>query len=205
LKREASNIELFDFREQVEEEVSKQNKQLEEVIKPNIENYEAKKAEAEQNYAEISAAMQVFEERNLFDFISETIPTADELSEILGVGTEDPTIGVVMAGLEVFRKLTHEVGEGFSYVQMIKARDYIYGQIQTYQQELETLNQRKRQVEINLGDLANISIIESERFPFTEQVRNLATTYDYFIQDINSKLNSMGQFDNYDNMLVLLN
>lgn len=205
LKREASNIKFFDFKHLVDEEVKKLNKQLEETINPNIEKYEEKKAQAEANYADISAAMKVFEERNLFDFISETIPTQEELSEILGVGMESPELAAVMAGLEVYKKLTHEIGQGFSYVQMKKARDYIYEQIQTYTQELETLNQRKRQIEIKLQDLENISIIESERFTFTEQVINLATTYDYFIKDINSTLAAMGVYENYDNMLALLN
>lgn len=205
LKGEASNIEFFDFKNLVDEEVKKLNKQLEETINPNIEKYEAKKAQAEQDYADISAAMKVFEDRNLFEFISETIPTPEELSEILGVGMESPELAAVIAGLEVYKKLTHEVGEGFSYVQMKKARDYTYEQIQTYKRELETLNQRKRQIEIKLEDLDNISIIESERFTFTEQVKNLATTYDYFIKDINSTLAAMGVYENYDNMLELLN
>ncbi len=204
LKAKASNIEFFDFKKLVDEEVSKLNEQLEKDI-DRIECYEAKKAKAEQDYEELSAAMKVFEDRNLFEFISETIPTPEELSEILGVGMESPELAAVMAGLEVYKKLTHEIGEGFSYVQMVKARDYTYEQIQTYKTELEILNQSKRQNENKLEDLDNISIIESERFTFTEQVKNLATTYDNFIKDINSTLAAMGEYDNYDNMLELLN
>ncbi|WP_414569264.1 alpha-xenorhabdolysin family binary toxin subunit B [Nostoc sp. CCY 9925] len=204
LEREASNIKFLNF-ENLVDEVKKLNKQLEETINPNIEKYEAKKAQAEQDYADISAAMKVFEDRNLFEFISETIPTPEELSKILKVGMESPELAAVIAGLEVYKKLTHEIGEGFSYVQMKKARDYTYEQIQTYTRELETLNQRKGKIEIKLKDLENISIIESERFTFTEQVKNLATTYDYFIQDINSTLAAMGVYENYDNMLELLN
>lgn len=205
LKKEASNIEFFEFRNEVDEQVSKLNKQLEENIKPNIEKYEALKAQAQEDYDNISAAMHVLEQHNLFEFFSETIPTAEELSDILGVGMESPELAAVIAGIEVYKQFFAQVGEGFSYVQMKKLRNYITEQIDTYTNELNDLNERKRKIEINLQDLGNISIIESERFKFTEQVKNLATTYDYFIEDINSTLAAMGDYDNYNNMLELLN
>lgn len=199
-----NEIEFHEFKRDVEEEIKEVNQELTETVLPNIEKYEGLKAKAQEDYQTITEAMFVFEQHNLFDFVSEVIPSPEELATLLEVGMESPELAAVIAGIGVFQEFVEEIGEGFSYAQMVQVRNFLDQQIRDYTQELENLNARKRQLENTLEDLGYILTIEGERFTFTEQVKNLASVYTTFAEDLTSLMTAMGDYDNYDNVLVRL-
>lgn len=198
LQTEASNIEFYDFKELVDEKIDKLNKDLNETVLPNIEKYEALVAEAEEDYNNITAAMKVFEDRGVLDFYFDTIPTAEELAELLDIAVGSPELAAVLLALDIYKKFLGELGDGFSYVKLGQARDLVRRDWDEYLADLEKYNQRKKQIEFDLEDLGNISLIESERFVFTEQVRNLARAYSIFVEDINLLMKELGEYGNYD-------
>ncbi|ACK71443.1 hypothetical protein PCC7424_3041 [Gloeothece citriformis PCC 7424] len=196
LTNESSNIEFFDFKQQVDEEIQELNDDLVR-IDGDIAEYEEKKKKAEEDYETLNVAMDVYEEYNIFEFFSDVIPTAEEISNMIDAG--DPRLAAAILALEIYKDLFDVVGDGFSYMQMDSARDYVYNLITEYTRELERLNGEKNQININLNDLSHISTIESERFIFTEQVKNLSQGYTIYTEDIQSLMNTDV---NYDNVLI---
>ena len=195
LNYKAGEIELSDFKSQVDEEIAEINKRLTETIDPNIEKYGQLIQETQNDYDDISELMHIMEEQGFLDFVSDTIPTPEEVAGMIEGGAANPYYAAIVAGLDVCTKLIDEIGDGLSYAKLQETRDYLYQKLQNYQTELENWQGQKRQAEIDLNDLANINIIESERFVFTQQVRNLAEAYTTFTQSIRALLETEVNYD----------
>ena len=192
LEKEASNIESYEIKSRLEQETQNLNQYLNDKTIPKIKKYEVLKAEAQQNYDDITAAMRVFEEFNLFDFYFDIIPTPEELAQYLDVGMNSTELAAVLLGIKVYTKLSQEVGDSLSYASITRTRDFVRDQIDEYTEELYKWNDEKLQVEKNQNDINHMIIIESELFVFTEQVRNLAGLYTIFADEINLLLTDLG-------------
>lgn len=196
LQNGASNIEFSEFKQQIKQIQGDLETQLSTITK-NIEYYQDLKAKAQQDYDAISAGMSVLEQYNIFNYFSDMIPTPDELSNILGAG--NPKLGAAILAIETYKKLLNVIGDGFSYAQMSQARTYLFDKITDYDNELQKLSKQQTQTNLNVSHIGDIGIIESERFIFTEQVKNLAEAYTIYIHGIKDL---MKNDSNYDNILI---
>ena len=91
------------------------------------------------------------------------------------------------------------LGDGFSYIRLEETRDYLWNLLEEYRADLKNYKDQKEQIELDLTDINHISIIERERFVFTEQVKNLVQGYGSFTESIQSLMQSDV---NYDNVLA---
>lgn len=196
LNYKAGEIELSDFKSLVDEEIAETNQKLDETINPNITKYEQLIAETQEDYDEISELMHIMEQEGFLDFVSDTIPTPEEVAAMLEGGAANPYYAAIIAGLNVCTELIDELGDGFSYIKLQNTRDYLRERLDKCQAELKSWEDKKKQAEIDLNDLANINIVESERFVFTPQVRNLATAYTTFTAEIRTLLETEVNYDN---------
>lgn len=196
LNYNAGEIELSDFKAQVDEEIAEINQQLDETINPNIAKYEQLIEETQEDYDEISELMHIMEEEGFLDFVSDTIPTPEEVAAMIEGGAANPYYAAIIAGLQVCTELIDEIGDGFSYVKLKETRDFLQDRLDNYRADLKSWEEKKQQAEIDLNDLANINIIESERFVFTAQVRNLATAYTTFTAEIRTLLETDVNYNN---------
>ncbi|NEQ35708.1 MAG: alpha-xenorhabdolysin family binary toxin subunit B [Okeania sp. SIO3I5] len=195
LNYKVGEIELSDFKFLVDEEIGEINQELNETINPNIAKYEQLIKETQEDYDEISELMHIMEEEGFLDFVSDTIPTPREIEAILKGGKANPYYAAIIAGLQVCTELIDEIGDGFSYVQLQETRNFLWEQLQNYQNELRSWEEKKRNVEVGLNDLTSINFIESERFVFTAQVKNLAEAYTTFTQEIRNLLETEVNYD----------
>jgi hypothetical protein len=195
LNYNAGNIELSNFGPQVVEEIAEINKELDETINPNIDKYEQLIKETKEDYEEICELMDIMEQEGFLDFVSDTIPTPKEVAAMIEGGAANPYYAAIIAGLQVCTELIDEIGDGFSYAQLQETRDFLWDRLQNYQAELQSWQAKKHQAEIDLNDLDNINIILSERFVFTEQVKNLAEAYTTFTGEIRILLEAEVNYD----------
>lgn len=197
LETQATEIESFDFKSQVEGEIERLNKELKEKINPEIERYTVLRDETRDQHDAISYTMNLMEENDLKEYYSDLIPSAEDLIGLMEHG--NPELDLIMYGLEVYAALFDVVGDGFSYLKLVQARDYLYDQLEEYNQAITGLEDRQSEINKNLQDLDYIDDVESTRFVFTEQVRNLAQAYAICTEDIQSL---MASDVNYDNVLL---
>lgn len=195
LRKEASEIEYAEFKQEIEREEIKLTNKLSKIEEDILYNQEQRN-KAQQEYDDIDEGMKVLEEFNIFDFFSETIPTEDELTQIIGSG--DPRLGAAIIAVGIYKRFIDVTGEGFSYNQMAKVRTHLYEQIQDYDKRLKQLQGEKKQIELNITEISYMSNIDSERFIFTDQVKNLAEAYEIYTNRIRRL---MKNDTNYDNIL----
>lgn len=195
LRKEASDIEYAEFKQEIEKEEIKLTNKLSQIEEDILYNQE-KRNEAKQEYDDIDEGMKVLEEFNIFELFSDTIPTEDELTQIIGSG--DPRLGSAIIAVGIYKKFIDVTGEGFTYSQMAKLRTHLYEQIQEYDNRLKQLQDEKKQIGLKIAEISYMSEIDSERFIFTKEVKNLAEAYEIYTNRIRTL---MENDTNYDNIL----
>ena len=123
LTSNVGNIEFFEFKQEVDEEKAELDEKLTKIL-GYIEEYEAKIAKTTKEYDSINVMMDVMEDYNFMDFVSDIIPSAEEIGAMMDTG--DPRYAAVIFALGVMKDLIGVLGDGFSYIRLEETRDYLW-------------------------------------------------------------------------------
>lgn len=156
-------------------------------LESDINTLTDQKTSLNKSLEELIQAMNLLRDKNLFETLTDLLPTGDDIDKINEITTMTaPEIEIVKQGLTAFKKWMQGVGEGFKYSRLQQARLEMEAKINNIDGQISQKNQDLDSVKEVLRDVSKMESVDTARNTVVEEVNKALGSFTTFCNNLDT-------------------